>query len=117
MDVKKLGRTIAIAAFFGIALYAIVYLMASNSDGFEFIEQKIRTSEVVKEQVGNIKKVRPSLLGPYDQKTVGSDEWVSMTICVTGTGKAIELDVKAKKTNGVWVLVTAENGDQSLNLN
>jgi hypothetical protein len=117
MDAKKIGRTIAIAAFFGIALYAIVYLMASNSDGFEFIEQKIRTSEVVKEQVGDIKKVRPSLLGPYDQKTVGSDEWVSMTISVSGTEKAIELDVKAKKTNGVWVLVTAKKGDQSLNLN
>jgi hypothetical protein len=117
MDIKKISRTIAMAAFFGATLYAIVYLLAINSDGFEFMEQKIRTSEVVKEQVGDIKKVRPSLLGPYDQKTVGSEEWVSMTIGVSGTAKAIELDVKAKKTNDVWVLVTVKKGDQSLNLN
>lgn len=117
MDTKKISRTIAVAAFFGLALYAMVYLMASRSDGFEFIEQKIRASEVVKEQVGDIKKVRPSLLGPYDQKTVGSDEWVSMNISVTGTTKEIELDVKAKKTNGVWVLEEAKKGPLSLNLN
>ena len=117
MYIKKISRTIAIAALFGAALYVIVYLLAINSDGFKFIEQKIMNSQLVKEQVGIIKKVRPSLLGPYDQKSLGEDEWVSMNITVTGTSKAIELDVKAKKTAGVWVLETAKQGSQSLNLN
>lgn len=117
MNVKKISRTIAIAALFGAALYAVVYLLAINSDGFKFIEQKIRNSQIVKEQVGIIRKVRPSLLGPYDQKTVGSDEWVSINITVTGTVKSIELDVRAKKTADAWVLEAAKQGEQSLNLN
>ncbi len=117
MDIKKISRTIATAALFGAALYVIVYLLAINSDGFKFIEQKIMNSQLVKEQVGIIKKIRPSLLGPYDQKSVGEDEWVSMKITITGISKAIELDVKAKKTAGVWVLETATQGSQSLNLN
>lgn len=113
---KKIARGIALAAFFGAALYAIVYFMASHSDAFEFAEQKIRNSQAVKAQVGDIKKIRPALLGPYDQKTVNSDEWVSMTIDVSGVTKSIELDVKMKKTNGVWVVEDAQNKGSRFNL-
>jgi hypothetical protein len=80
ISAKKISQIIALAAFFGVALYAVVYLMASHSAAFEFIEQKIKNSQAIKTQVGDIKEIRPSLLGSYDQKTVGSDEWVSMTI-------------------------------------
>ncbi len=113
ISTKKIGQTIAIATLFGVALYAAVYFMASHSEAFEFIEQKIRNSQAIKTQVGDIKEIRPSLFGSYDQKTVGSDEWVSMTVHVTGVVRTIELDVKAKKTNGTWVLETAENPRRS----
>ena len=117
MDIKKISRSIAVAAVFGAALYVVVYLLAMNSDGFKFIEQKIRNSQIVNEQVGAIHTVRPSLLGPYDQKTVGSDEWVSMSITVTGAVKAIELDVRAKKVDGNWVVEATKQGNQTLSLN
>lgn len=117
MDAKKIGRTIALAALFGTALYAIVYFMASHSEGFEFAEQKIRNSPAVKAQVGEIRKVRPALLGPYDQKTVDSDEWVSMALDVSGSLKSIELDVKMKKTNGAWAIESAKSNGQNVSLN
>jgi len=109
ISAKKIGRTIAIATLFGVALYSAIYFIASHSEAFEFIEQKIKNSQAIKTQVGDIKEIRPSLFGFYDQKTVGSDEWVSMSVHVTGVVRAIELDVKAKKINGTWVLETAEN--------
>lgn len=117
IDAKKVGRSIALAAFFGVALYAIVYFMASHSEGFDFVEQKIRNSPAVKAQVGEIRKVRPALLGPYDQKTVNSDEWVSMALDVSGSLKSIELDVKIKKANGVWSIESAKSNGQNVSLN
>ena len=117
IDAKRIGRTIAFAALFGAALYAIVYFMASHSEGFEFVEQKIRNSPAVKTQVGEIRKVRPALLGSYDQKTVNSEEWVSMTLDVSGSLKSIELDVKMKKKNGVWAIESAKSNGQNVSLN
>src|SRR5688572_8381722 len=96
--VRKIGRAVALATFFGAALYSVVYFMASHSEAFEFAEQKIKNSPAIKAQVGGIKEVRLALLGPYDQKTVNSDKWVSMAIDVSGTAMSIELDLKMKKT-------------------
>ena len=93
ITVRKIGRAVILAVLFGVSLYAIVYFMASHSEAFGFAEQKIRSSPAIKAQVGDIKKVRPALLGPYDQKTVNSDEWVSMAIDVFGTVRSIELDL------------------------
>lgn len=103
---KKFAQWIALAALFGAVLYAVVYFMAGRSEAFEFIEQQIRSSQAIKAQVGEIKEVRPSVLGSYDQKTVGSNERVSMTIQVIGAVKAIELDVKVSRTDDIWVMET-----------
>jgi hypothetical protein len=103
---KKFAQAIALAALFGTALYVVVYFMAGHGEAFEFIEQQIRSSRAIRSQVGEIKEIRPSVLGSYDHKTVGSDERVSMTIHVTGAVRAIELDVKASRTDGTWVLET-----------
>lgn len=70
----------------------------------------------VKEQLGDIKSVRPAVLGPYAQKTVNSDEWVSMAIDVSGTGNHIELDVVMKKTNGAWTVERAKGNGRNFNL-
>lgn len=114
---KKIGRAIALAILFGAALYAVVYWMASHSEAFEFAEQKIRSSSAVKTQVGEIERVHVALLGSYDQKTVNSEEWVSMVIDVDGITKSIELDVRMKKTNGVWAIEAAKSNGQNFNLN
>ena len=116
IEPKKIGRAIALAVLFGVVLYAIVYFMASHSEAFEFVEKKIRNSQAVKAQVGEIKEIRPALLGPYDQKTVNSDEWVSMVIDVSGTAKSIELDVRMKKTNGIWAVESAKRDGQNFSV-
>lgn len=114
---KNIGKTIALAVVFGVALYAVVYFMASHSEAFEFVEQKIKSSRAITAQIGEIKKIKPSLLGAYDQKTVNSDEWTSMTLDVTGTTRTMQLDVKAKKTNGTWALESARSGEEKFDLN
>ena len=116
IEPKKIGRAIALAVLCGVVLYAIVYFMASHSEAFEFVEKKIRNSQAVKARVGEIKKIRPALLGPYDQKTVNSDEWVSMAINVSGAAKSIELDVRMKKTNGIWAVESAKRDGQNFSV-
>jgi hypothetical protein len=111
---RKLGKMVSLAAFFGLALYASVYFMAGHSDAFKFIEQRIRNSEAVKAQVGDIKSIRPSLFGTFDHKTVDSDEWVSMTLDVTGTERSIEVVVQAKKAYGSWTLDKVESSGQKI---
>lgn len=114
---RKLIKIVGLAASFGLVLYASVYFMAGHSDAFKFIEQRIRSSEAIKAQVGDIKKIRPSLFGAFDHKTVDSDEWVSMTLDVTGTARSIEVDVKAKKANGKWTLDKVVSGGQPIEAN
>lgn len=104
---KIIGKIILLAALFGALLYAVVYFMASHSDGFEFAEKTIRNSHMIKLQVGEIKRVQPDAFGSYDEKTVGSDEWVTMDIKVEGTTKTIVLSVRAKKANGTWMIEQA----------
>jgi hypothetical protein len=108
---------LSLAVIFGLALYIGVYFVATHSDGFEFIEERVRSSQAIRGQVGDIKEVRPSLLGSYDHKTVNADEWVSMTIDVIGSLKHIEIDVKAKKTNGAWKIESAQLGEQAVEVN
>jgi hypothetical protein len=66
---RQLGKVLSLAAFFGVALYAVVYFMASHSEAFEFVEQRIKSSWEIKTQLGEIKEVRLSLFGSYDQKS------------------------------------------------
>ena len=105
---KKIGKIILLAAFFGALLYAIVYFMASHGEAFGFAEKMIRNSRAIKLQVGEIKHIRLNPFGSYDEKTVGSEEWVTMTIEVAGTAKTAELDIKAKNTNGTWGIEQAK---------
>ena len=114
---RKVVQWVVLAAVFGVALYAIVYFMASRSEAFRFIEQQISNSQAIKTQVGEIKEIRPSLLGSYDHKTVGSDEWVSMTLDVAGATRTIELGVKAKKVNGTWTLENVSQGGRPVEVN
>ncbi|MDB5840066.1 MAG: hypothetical protein JWQ23_2018 [Herminiimonas sp.] len=114
---SSIRKTIAIAAIFGMTLYALVYFMAIRSDAFKFIVQEIGNSQTIRTQVGDIKKIRPSFLGVFDRKTADSDEWVSMMVDVSGQKTTLELQVKAKKENGAWLLQSVKSGDQKLDLN
>lgn len=113
---KRIGRAVGLAAVFGAALYCVVYVMASRGEAFEFVELKIMNSEAVKMQAGEIKGVSLNLFGPYHQRTVGSDEWVSMAVDVTGSTKNLTLDVKVVKANGVWTFESATSGEKQVDV-
>lgn len=117
MNAKRFVSMIALAGLFGALLYAIVYFMASQSEGFKFAEQKIRSSPAIRAHFGEIGKVRPVLLGPYDQKTVDSDQWMSVAIDVSGSLTSIQLAVRMRKTNGTWTIESAKNEGRNVSLN
>ena len=116
-DVKRVAKFLGLSLVLGTILYASVYFIAWHSDGFKFIEQRIKNSQEIKSQVGNIKQIRPSLLGPYHSKSIDSDEWVSITISVVGVERSIELEVKAMKVNDLWTLESVKHGEKIISLN
>ena len=113
---KKVAKIVFFAVLFGVLLYAVVYFMASQGNAFEFVEQTIRHSHAIESQIGKIERVRLDPLGSYVEKSVGSDEWATMTVEVTGATKTIVLAIKAKKTNGAWTIEQAKNGEMPLAL-
>ncbi len=101
---RKAFKFVLTGLLFGLVLYAAVYFMASRGDAFKYVDKKIRTSAVIESKLGHIKGVRLDPLGGYEEKSVGSDEWVTMRVEVTGAKAMMALDVKAKKTNGDWAI-------------
>lgn len=116
--VKKIGKWILLAALFGALLYAVVYFMGSRGDAFKFAEQAIRNSQSLQAQIGKIERVRLAPSGPYKERlSVSGDGWATMMIEVTGATKTVALDVKMKKTNGVWAIEQASLDGKPVTLN
>ncbi len=101
---KKAILWSVLAVVFGSLLYGALYFKTGHSEAFKFAEQQIRASPEIQAKVGNIVEVRPSLLGPYDQQHVNSDEWVSMRVDVVGTSGRVGISVKVNRKNGVWTV-------------
>jgi hypothetical protein len=114
---KKTGIGILIAAIFGALLYVTAYFLASHGDAFKLVEQTLKNSQVLQSQVGHVERVRLVPFGSYDEKTAGDNGWATMTVDVTGTTKTLTLDVKAKKTSGIWAIEQASTDGKPMVLN
>ena len=112
--ISKNRKILLFAALFGAALYTTVYVMASRGDAFKFVEQKIKSSSVIESEIGAVEGVH---LGSYEDINAGSDVWATMSVEVSGANKPIVLDIKAKKTNGTWVIEQATNNGIPIELN
>ena len=99
---QKTIKSILLGLLFGVLLYSAIYFKASRGDAFMYVDQKIRSSVAIESKVGRIERVRLDFFGFYEEKNVGSDEWVTMSIKVIGTRTTMVLDVKLKKTNEIW---------------
>jgi hypothetical protein len=115
--VAKIVKIVLIGLLAGLALYAFVYFLASHGDAFEFAKQEIRNSHMIESEIGRVERIRLDPFGFYDEKSVGSEEWATMTVEVTGTRKTIALSVKVKKTNGNWAIEQAATQGVPLVLN
>ena len=113
---RKAIKLILLGLLFGLLLYATVYFMASRGDAFKYVDQRIRSSAVIESKIGQIKRIRLDLFGSYEEKSVGSDEWATMSVEVTGTKTSMVLDVRVKKMNGNWAIeqVTSQGATLAL---
>lgn len=113
---RKAVKFILLGLLLGALLYAAIYFMASRGDAFMYVDQKIRISTVIESNVGQIKRIRLNPFGSYEEKSVGPDEWVTMSVEVTGTKTTMALDVKVKKVNGNWAIEQVINQGSPLAL-
>lgn len=100
----------------GFGLYITNYFIIASSEALQFAELKIRNSDELKAELGEVRRVRLSPIGPFRHKWVGSDEWVSMMVEVVGASKSTEIDVNVKKIKGTWYLESAKRNGQRLKI-
>ena len=102
MQKQKITRYAVLSIIFGVCLYAGIYLWASHSESFEFVDQTLRHSETLQSQLGNIQDVHLSPFGSFSEKFIGSDKNARMKVKVIGTKKSITLQIKASKNSNIW---------------
>jgi hypothetical protein len=112
---KKL-QAVALSAIYGISLYASVYLWASHSESFEFVDHAIKDSPALQSRIGIVKEVQLALFGNYRDKFGDADHSTTLTVHVVGASKSAELEVNATKRAGVWRIDRVLMGGESLAL-
>lgn len=95
----------------------LLYVWGAHSEGYEFLEQAVRKSPSIQQRVGNVQTVRLSIFGGYHDKTVGSKEWMTMTLHVTGSRGAATVTAAAKKVDDVWSVTDASIDGERFRLN
>jgi hypothetical protein len=115
--VGKPSRWFLVAVALGALLWITAVFWGSHSEGFHFVEGKIRTSQEIHSRVGNVRKVDLPVFGHYREKFVGSDKWVKMAVHVEGDKEAVTINVALEKTNNVWTITESSIGDQHIDLN
>lgn len=113
---KNIGKRIAWFLIACAALYGATYFWGTHSEGFQFAEQKIRTSHLVVSKVGSINQIELDPSGGYRERFVNSEKYVHMLITVTGEKRSICIDISAKKQNGVWKIESASADGQPIDL-
>lgn len=115
MSKQQRGALLTIA--FVIALWAVAVYWGSHSEGFQFIEGKVRASRAIQSRVGDVRKVTLPVFGLYREKFVGSDKWVKMIVDVEGGRGAVRVHAALQKKDGVWTITESSIGGQQVNLN
>jgi hypothetical protein len=98
---------VPIAVVAGVIFYGALYLSGAHGEGFKFLDQAIRTAPSIRDRVGDVQTVSPSFLHGFRDRTVGEDEWLKMTLDVTGQKGSGTVVANAKKINGVWSVTDA----------
>jgi hypothetical protein len=114
---KKQSRWLLLAVALGVVLWITGFFWGSHSEGFHFIEGKIRQSQEIQRRVGNVREVRLPVFGLYREKFVGSDKWVKMIVDVQGDKGAVTINAALEKKNDVWTITESSIGAQHLDLN
>jgi len=115
--VGKRSRWILAAVSFVIVMWAAAVYWGSHSEGFQFVEGKVRASREIRSRVGNVRKVTLPVFGLYREKFVGSDKWAEMMVDVEGDRDTLRVQTALQKKNGVWTITESSIGSQQVNLN
>ena len=107
-NVQLRGRTrVVILVTLVVIVFIGSYLRETHSGGYRFIENRIEHSRTLQSQIGPVLRVHLSPFASYHYRTAGSDEWLTISLEVTGALERVTLDIKAKKISGVWQIEQA----------
>jgi hypothetical protein len=109
-------RWVSLAVILGVAMWAIAVFWGSQSEGFHFVEGKIRASQEIRSRVGIVQKITLPVFGKYREKFVGSDKWVWMTVDVAGDKGTVTLRTALQKENNIWKITQSSIGDRTIDL-
>jgi hypothetical protein len=115
--VTKPSRWILTVILLASAMWVTAIYWGSHSEGFRFLEAKIRVSREIQGLVGNVRKVTLPALGQYREKFVNSDRWVKMTVDVEGDKGTVTVNTILQKENGVWRITESSIGSRPVDLN
>ena len=113
----KQSRWLLVAVALGIVLWVTAVFWGSHSEGFQFVEGKIRKSQEIQSRIGNVRNVTLPVFGRYREKFVGSDKWVKMIVDVEGDKGAVTISTALQKENDVWTITESSIGAQHIDLN
>jgi Cytochrome oxidase complex assembly protein 1 len=107
---------VLVAAFSSAILYVAIHVTGAHSEGYKFLDQAIRSSTTIREQIGDVKTVELSFLGEYRFKYVGDNQWVTMKLNVRGQKGDGTVAASAKKISGAWSVTDASMDGRPLAL-
>ena len=110
-------RWILAVIAFGMVMWTTAVYWGSHSEGFAFVEGRVRASREIQNRVGNVRKVSLPVFGQYREKFVNSDRWVKMMVYVEGDRGAVTVSTELKKQNGAWTITDSSIGTQHVDLN
>jgi hypothetical protein len=109
-------RRLLLVVTLGVVMFVVAVFWGSHSEGFHFLEGKIRTSQEIQTRVGVVRKVTLPVSGQFREKSVGSDKWVWMIVDVNGDKGAVTIRTALQKKNNVWKITESSVDDQKINL-
>ncbi|HEV7611865.1 MAG TPA: hypothetical protein VGO37_08330 [Steroidobacteraceae bacterium] len=109
-------RWVLLAGVLGVVMWAIAVFWGMHSEGFHFVEGKIRASQEIQNRVGIVQNITLPVSGKYREKFVGSDKWVWMTVDVAGDKGTVTLRTALQKENNIWRITQSSIGDQKIDL-
>ena len=112
MQRQRVTHYVVLSILGGMCLYVGIFLWASHSESFEFVDQTLRHSKKLRSKLGDIQDVQLSPFGSFSEKIVGSDKNAKMKLKVIGTKKSIILEIKASKSGDIWKIDEAFIGDK-----